>query len=106
IASLSSTAASATSAAIARPPATTPATAIALLATPAAVPMAAITAPAGIDGFSGITGQALHISKSRAARLPPMNTLDEPVLILNQAGGIPQHVGARPMSSTRAAGML
>ena len=69
--------------------------------------MAAMTLPAGIGGGSGVgIGQALQTSMSRAARLPPMNTFDEPVLILNHAGGIPQQVGARPMSSQRAAGML
>src|SRR5256885_1755381 len=79
---------------------------MALAATPAAFPIAAMTLPAGIGGTSGTIGHALQISPNRAARMPPMNTFDEPVLILNHAGGSPQHVGASPMSSTRAAGML
>src|SRR5262249_26974533 len=88
-------------------PATTPPTAITSLATTPAFPIAAIILPAGIAGGSGVgIGQALQTSISRAARAPPMNTLDEPVLILNHAGGIAQQVGARPMSSHRAAGML
>src|SRR5262249_24599661 len=40
----------------------------------------------------------------RAARAPPMNTLDEPVKI-SYMGGMPQHVGLRPMSPHRAAGL-
>ncbi len=77
-----------------------------MLATLAALPSAAITLPAGMGGGSGMFLHALQMSSVRAARAPPMNTFDEPVVILNQAGGTPMHVGARPMSSQRAAGML
>jgi hypothetical protein len=105
IAASSSTAASAMSAAYVSAPAAMPPYCITLLATPAAFPMAAITFPAVMEGFSGITGQALQMSVVRAARTPPIKTFDEPVFILNHATGSPQHVGARPISSTRAAGM-
>jgi len=106
MAASSSTAASATSAAVPNAPAARPPYSIALLATPAAFPMAAMTLPAEMEGTSGTVGQALQISPSLAARLPPMNTLDEPVSILNHATGSPQQVGARPISSHRAAGRL
>src|SRR5262249_23056887 len=105
IAASSSTAASAMSAAMPIAPTTTPPTAMTELATPAALPMAPITAPAEMGGGSGMFLQALQTSRSRAARAPPMNTLEEPVLIRNQAGGMPQQVGARPMSSHLAAGI-
>src|SRR5262245_1359241 len=45
------------------------------------------------------------MSSMRAARLPPMNVFDEPVLSWKN-GAMPTHVGARPMSPQRAAGML
>src|SRR5262249_2462779 len=41
---------------------------------------------------------------ARAARAPPMNTLDEPVMISN-SGGRPQQVGFMPRSPQRAAGL-
>jgi len=43
-------------------------------------------------------------SFARAARIPPMNTLEDPVLISN-AGTNPQQVTAMPISPARAAGM-
>ena len=56
---------------------------------------------------SGGTGvQCIVMSmKARAARVPPMKTLDEPVKISN-IGGSPQQVGLMPMSPHRAAGSL
>jgi hypothetical protein len=44
------------------------------------------------------------MSSRRAARVPPINTLDEPVLIWKN-GVNPQHVGATPISPQRAAGI-